>query len=100
VDPALDAFIRDSCAVPLDEFDLQVIQRVDVGQSMPQRLLQSGVVFQQLLLSGDRQQVPRRPFPLAADRREDGSAAAAVARQRRIAPADRQIGFRKHHFHV
>src|SRR5262249_30114493 len=70
VDAEVDAFHRSRVAfagaVALDQLDLNVMQRVDVGEAVADRAGEQRICFQQGFLPGDRQQDLDRIVPFGA----------------------------------
>jgi len=73
VDAALHPFVGLALAVAADQFDLQVVQRVDVGEAVANGPGQSGVAFQAVFLAGDLGQGIRRALPFGLDGGEDAA---------------------------
>ena len=74
-----------SAAVALQQFDLQVVERVEVGEAVADRALEHGVAVEQFGLAHDRQQRVDRGLPLGFEAREDGVAQRFVLDQLRVA---------------
>ncbi|KAG1433953.1 hypothetical protein G6F55_014627 [Rhizopus delemar] len=76
--------------MPADQVDLQVVQRVDVGEAFAQRVLQGGVVGQQFAL-GQELQHGQRAGVFGADGAEDALAHGALRDQLGVAGGDGQV---------
>ncbi|MDT4863942.1 hypothetical protein FQZ97_986770 [compost metagenome] len=85
VDAAAHAFVAIgvvfTSAVAPHQFHLQVVQRVDVGETVAHGALQRGVVDQALLFTGDERQRIGRAVPLGLDGGEHLLAQALVGHQ-------------------
>ncbi len=81
------------------QFDLQVIQRIDVGKALAQRGAQQFVFGQQFALGDALEHFQRQgKFPLYAAK--DAAAQRCVRHQAGIAPRYIQIGFGQDLFHI
>ena len=82
VDAAPHALVRRLAgrlrAVTAHQFDLQVVQRVEVGQAVLERARERGVRREAPGLAGDQRQHVAGALPLGADRGEDALAGPAV----------------------
>ena len=77
-------------AVAAHQFDLQVVQRVDVGEAVADRALQCRVARQPLLRAGDQRRARRDgavPFGLDHARRSSGAACGRPPARRSARPA-------------
>ena len=63
MNPALDSFIALACAVPSNQFYLQVVQGVYVGEAVTDGALQGCVVGQQVLFTRDERQGAHGTMP-------------------------------------
>ena len=70
MDAALGSLIGDACAVTAYEFDLQMVQRIDVGKTVLDGSGQCGVIGQALLGTGDELQCIRGQMPFGFNRFE------------------------------
>ncbi|MNY00791.1 hypothetical protein D3C86_1332990 [compost metagenome] len=86
-------------AVAADQVDLQVVERVDVGEAFAQRDLQRGVVGQQFAL-GQELEHGERAAVFGADGAEDAFAQGALRDELGVAGGDGEVGFGQHHFHI
>jgi phosphatidylserine/phosphatidylglycerophosphate/cardiolipin synthase-like enzyme len=77
VDAALHALVGLAGAVAAQQLDLDVVQRIEVGEAVADRALQQRIEVEQFLLAGDRQQRGDRGLPFGLDAREDGLAQAS-----------------------
>ena len=67
------------------QFDLQVVQRVDIGKAVANRTRQGGVVRQALLVAGNARQHVGRAVPLLLDGAEHLLAQARILHQLAVA---------------
>ena len=100
MDTSLGSLIGDACAVTAYEFDLQMVQRIDVGKTVLDGSGQCDVIGQALLGTGDELQCIRGQMPFGFNRFEYFFALARIADQFGITRSQRQVGFSHHHVHV
>mgnify|MGYP006151880011 CR=1 FL=1 len=90
----------DRGAVALDQFDLQVVQRVEIGEAVLDRARQQRIAGQAFLGAGDGREHAAGTFMLAGDAAEDGGAQLAVRHQSGVARGHGEVGLGEHHVHV
>ena len=83
-----------------EEFDLEVVERLDIGQPHPDGMLQDGLAVEQTGLSGEGQHDIASPVPFIPDRPEDFFPEVGIGHQFGIARGDCHIGFGQHHFQI
>src|ERR1700724_4412533 len=85
VTPGSDIVIAVAGAIPLQELDLHVIERIEIGEAVTDRARQERVALKQALLAHDRTQRldPRLPFRSQSGR--NATAPAGVRTQLGIA---------------
>src|SRR3954471_246615 len=71
VDPALHALLGPAGAVTLQELELQVVQRVEVGEAIADRAREARVGCEKRLLARDLEERCHRRIEFAADPAED-----------------------------
>ena len=86
--------------VALEQFDLQVVQRVHVRRAQLERVTQHRVVGEQFVLFLDGQQVLAGQIPFGPDAAEDAFAQLGIGDQFGVARGDGEVGLGQHHVHV
>src|SRR5262249_13449800 len=71
MDALNNALVRLAVPVAFEQFELHVIERVDIGEPVADRTGERRVALEQALLLEDRQQRLDRILPLGAEPRED-----------------------------
>ncbi len=97
---ALGALVGLPFAEAVQEFDLQVIERVDIRKAGADRTLERGVVGQALGVAGDRGEHVGGELPFAQQRLEHFLARLGVGHQFGITLRHAQIGLGQHHVDV
>jgi hypothetical protein len=81
MDALADARVRLAGAVALQQFDLEQVQGLDIGQAQADRGVERRLPLEQARLAGDREQGIVRALPLVADAPEDRLAQTGVGDQ-------------------
>src|SRR6185437_11751867 len=81
LDATQDLLVRILRAVFLQQLDLNVIERIEIGKAVADRTLQQRVALQQPLLPHDIEQRPDASVPFAADATKDVFAQAHIRHQ-------------------
>ena len=100
MDAALDPRVGLPRAVAPYQFDLQVMQRIDVGKAVANGSLKRGVVGQALPVAGDAGKRAGRTVPFKFNKLENTLAQPRVGHQLRVAARQCQIAFCHHHINV
>ena len=105
VDAALDALIRCGLvpkpfAVAANQFNLQMVQRIQIGKPVLDGALQRRIASQALLVPGDQHECCCHAVPLGLNQAENLAAQSRVAHQVGIARGQRQVALGQHHVHV
>ena len=106
VDGEVDALRRRpssavAAAVALQQLDLHVVERIEVGEAVADRAREQRVALQQRLLLHDREQgIDRCPATRRAGARRSLSRSSASADQLGVARGDGDVALGQHHVHV
>ena len=100
MDAGLDALVGLACPVAAYQFDLKVMQGVDVRKPVADGALQGCVAGQALLFARNQCQRAPSAVPFCVNGRENFLSQLCIAYQFRIARGQRQIAFGQHHVHV
>ena len=100
VDAALHPLIGEARPVAPYQFDLQVMQRIDVRKAVPDGARKRRIGLQSLPLPGDAVECIDCRLPLGFDRCKDALAQTTVRHQLGIAGGDAEVGFGEHHVEV
>ena len=97
---ALGPLIGLAGAVAAYQFDLQMVQGVDVGEAVAHRALQGRVAGQALLVAGDQLQRFDGALPFSLDGRENFLAQAGIVDQIGVSRSQGQVALGQHHVHI
>src|SRR5438105_6629786 len=87
-------------AMASQELDLQVVERIEIGEAVADRAGEGWVLCQKFALPGDRREKAPRALPLRLDAPEHVARELRVANERGVARADGEIGLGEHHVHI
>ena len=86
--------------VPLQQFDLQMVERIEIGKAVADGARQQRVGLKQRALARYGQQHGNRGLPLLAQAREDLLPQRRVLDQLGVARGDGDVALGQHHVHV
>jgi hypothetical protein len=95
-----DAGVALSRTMAAQEIELEMIQRVDVGQALADAAGEGRVRVEELALIGDREERLARPPKLGIDAGKDGVGEGAIADQGGVAGGDGDVDLGEHHGEV
>ena len=82
------------------EFDLNVVERIDIGEPVADGPGEKGVGLEQLLLSHDFQYGRNGRVPLRLKARDDLRGERLIRNELRVAGRDAHVAFGQHHVHI
>ena len=100
MNPSLHPLVGLACTVAAHQLDLQVVQGVDVGETVADGALQGGVVGQALFVAGDQLQRSDRQMPFGFNAAENLFAQGGIGHQFCVSGGQGQVAFRQNHVDI